>query len=68
MYPTGSLQSGPDNAAATNATGGFFYLRTCAGAPTGVPTAITGYQPFIYDSTNNNLYTYNGAWKKVGMA
>ena len=54
----------PGNAAlATNATDGFVYLPTCAGAPTGVPTAYTGRVAHIYDTTNNKLYVYNGAWK-----
>lgn len=50
-------------ALATNATTGFPYIPTCAGAPTGVPTAKTGMVPIVYDSTNNKLYVYNGAWK-----
>lgn len=55
-------------ALATNATNGFFYIPTCAGAPTGTPTAKTGRVPMVYDSTNNDFYIYNGAWKKVTLA
>lgn len=55
-------------ALATNATDGFFYIPTCAGAPSGTPTAYTGRIPLIYDSTNNKLYGYNGAWKSVTLA
>jgi hypothetical protein len=55
-------------ALATNATDGFFYLDSCAGTPTGTPTAFTGRVPFIYDTTNNKLYAYNGAWKQVTLA
>jgi hypothetical protein len=54
-----------NNAAiATNATDGFLYIASGAGAPSGVPTAFTGRVPLYYDSTNNQLYIYNGAWKQ----
>jgi hypothetical protein len=53
-------------------TDGFFYMPSGAGAPTGVPTSISGYAPFFYDTTNNYLYVYNPtgtpAWKKVSFA
>ena len=55
-------------ALATNATTGFLYLPTCAGAPTGVPTAKTGQAAIVFDSTNNRIYIYNGAWKSVAVA
>lgn len=51
-------------AIATNATDGFLYIPSCAGAPSGTPTAFTGRIPLVYDSTNNFLYVYNGGWKK----
>jgi hypothetical protein len=54
-------------ALATNATTGFLYIPTCAGTPTGTPTTYTGRGPLIYDSTNNKLYFYNGAWKGVTL-
>ena len=39
------------------------YLPSCAGVPTGVPTAITGKVPIVVDSTNNKAYIYSGgAW------
>lgn len=62
--PTGNVVPG-DAALATTATGGFLYIPTCAGAPTGVPAAtFTGRVPIVYDSTNNFLYIYSGGWKK----
>jgi hypothetical protein len=52
---------------ATNATAGFCYIPTCAGIPTGTPTAVTGYAPLVIDSTNNKLYFYSGgAWRDAG--
>ena len=52
-------------ALATSATNGFLYIPTCAGAPSGTPTAFTGRVPLVYDSTNNKLYAYNSAWKSA---
>lgn len=50
----------------TTDTAGYTYLPTCAGAPTGVPTvAPTGAAPFVYDTTNNKLWAYNGAWRGI---
>lgn len=61
----GSIVCGDQAAAlATTATDGFFYIRSCAGVPTGVPTAITGSVPMVYDTTNLRLYVYSGgAWR-----
>lgn len=51
---------------ATNATDGFIYIPSCAGAPTGVPSTRTGYAPLVIDSTNNKLYYRSGgAWKAI---
>lgn len=49
----------------TTATDGFLYIESCAGPPTGVPTAFSNRVPMVYDRTNNNLYIYNGGWKKT---
>lgn len=51
-------------AIATNATDGFLYLSSCAGTPTGTPTAYTGRVPLVINTTNNKLQFYsNGAWQ-----
>lgn len=65
---TGNVVLGSELALATNATNGFTYIPTQAGAPTGVPTAYTGKVAMSYDTTNNKLYIYNGGWKSVTLA
>lgn len=61
----GSLVCG-SAALSTTATAGFIYMPSCAGTPTGTPTAHTGTVPFVYDTTNNKICVYNGgAWKKT---
>jgi len=57
------------SALATNATEGFLFIQSCAGTPTLAPASIpTGQKAVIYDSTNDILYVYNGAWKGVALA
>src|SRR3990167_8293468 len=51
-------------AGTTGMTNGFIYIPSAAGVPTGTPTSISGTVPLYYDSTNNDLYVYNTAWKK----
>ena len=52
---------------ATSATNGFLYVPTCAGTPTGTPTAKSGYAPIVVNTTNNKLYFYSGgAWRDAG--
>ena len=54
---------------ATNSTSGFPYIPTCAGTPTGTPTAFTGLVPMIFDTTGVKLWIYTGgAWKGVVVA
>lgn len=53
-------------AIALEATSGHQYLATCAGTPSGVPTAKTGFCPTIYDSSTDKIWVYNGsAWKST---
>jgi hypothetical protein len=58
----GNVVCGNTAALATNATDGFLYIPTCAGTPTGVPTAYTGKVAMVFDTTNNEFYIYDGAW------
>lgn len=62
----GSVLCGQQTALATTATAGFIYIRGGSGAPTGVPTAVTGQIPLYVDTTNNRFYYYSGgAWRMV---
>jgi hypothetical protein len=64
---SGNVIAGGSVALATTATDGFLYVPTCAGTPTGVPTAITGMAPIVVNTTNNKLYFYSGgAWRDAG--
>jgi len=63
----GNVVAGGSVALATTATDGFLYVPTCAGVPTGTPTAITGMAPIVVNTTNNKLYFYSGgAWRDAG--
>ena len=63
----GNTIAGGSVALATTATNGFLYVPTCAGTPTGTPTAITGMVPIVVNTTNNKLYFYSGgAWRDAG--
>lgn len=56
------------SAPATTATVGFPQLPVMAGTPTGVPTAITGFSPYVYDSTGQRQWIYDfvaAAWKAL---
>jgi hypothetical protein len=64
---SGNVVAGGSAALATTATNGFLYVPTCAGTPTGTPTAITGMAPIVVNTTNNKLYFYSGgAWRDAG--
>jgi len=61
----GNVEFGPAGAIATDATDGFPYVPMCAGIPTGTPSTKTGKGPLVIDSTNNDLYFYDGTWRKL---
>lgn len=61
---TGNVVIGA-SAIATNATDGFLYLPSCAGTPSGTPTAYTGRVAFVYDTSANKLWAYNGSWRQT---
>lgn len=52
-------------ALATNATNGFLYVPTSAGAPTGTPTSITGTAALEFDTTNRKLKIYGSGWETI---
>jgi hypothetical protein len=53
---------------ANAATDGFLYIPSVAGAPTGTPTTHGATVALCYDTTDNKLYAYNGAWKSVVLS
>ena len=65
--PGGSVIIG-NTALSTSATDGFFYIPTCAGTPTGVPTTQNSAVPMVYDTTGAKLWIYRGgAWHGVAI-
>jgi hypothetical protein len=55
-----------DGSSSTTRTIKHFYVPTTGGTPTGVPASYAGRVALEYDTTNNKLYAYNGAWKASG--
>ena len=45
-----------------------FYIPTSEGVPAFTPEVRGGFVPMCYDTSNNDLYIYNAAWKKVTLA
>jgi len=65
----GNFVTGPTSALTTNATNGFLYISTMAGAPTGTPTLYTGRVPMVFNTASNLLYFYNGSsWVATGAS
>ena len=53
-------------ALATTATSGFLWIPSCAGTPTGAPTApYTNAAALVWDRTNKKLYVYDGSWNQT---
>ena len=65
----GNLTIGPGNLA-TGATAGFPYAPTMAGKPTGTPSALAGFAPFVWDDTNKQFNVYSpgtAAWGRISV-
>jgi hypothetical protein len=63
VYLTNSSVVVGGTAIATTATDGFLYIPSCAGVPTGTPTAQGNTVPLVVDTSSNTLYFYSGgAW------
>lgn len=64
----GSVILNPSGSAlALGATAGFTYIPSCAGTPSGVPAAVTGTIPVVFDSTNELFYGHlGGVWEVIG--
>jgi hypothetical protein len=64
---------GATGTVATNATAGFLWHTSMAGAPTGTPNILTPYglnatsTPTTIDTTNKRFYAYVGAWDYAPM-
>jgi hypothetical protein len=64
-----NLTLGTGAAIATGATAGFIMIPGMAGTPSGAPTAAgAGAVPFVYDTSANKLWAYNGSWRSVTLA
>lgn len=62
--PGSVILNGTLQALLVAAVGGFTYIPTMAGKPTGTPSAKAGNVPIVYDTTNSCLWIYTGgAWR-----
>lgn len=51
------------------AADGFIYVPTCAGTPTGAPTAYTGSAPIVIDTSGSKIWVrVGGSWKSAPLA
>ncbi len=69
IYGSGSVVVG-NGAIATTATGGFLYIPSCAGTPTGTPTDYSNQSAIVHDTTNNRIYLYDhvsNAWQYAAL-
>lgn len=57
-----------DGSTGVGRTGQFLYIPTVAGVPTGTPAAESGRVALVFDTTNDDLYVYDGSWIKVALA
>ena len=49
----------------TNAIDGYNYISASSGAPSGIPTAISGSVPLYYNTSTDKLYAYNSGWVQL---
>ncbi len=66
---SGSIHVGTA-ALATNATDGFLYISSMAGAPSGTPTDHSNLSAIVHDTTNNRIYLYDhvsNAWAYAAL-
>jgi hypothetical protein len=52
----------------TAAVDGLPYIPTSTSASTSAPTGRTGTGPMVYNTAQNRLWIYNGAWRSVLLA
>jgi hypothetical protein len=62
------VRLGHTAAIATTATDGFVLIPNMAGTPTGTPTTQGHSVALAFDTTNNNLMVYDGAWIGTTLA
>lgn len=61
----GNVQLGPGGLVQAS-TDGFPYIPTVSAAPSGTPTAKSGFYPMVFCTADSKIYVYNGsAWIKT---